>query len=189
MPDHTFSAVLHVSLQVTHQAELHTGWEPGEQLPDWLLVAVSRHSALPVLRLLRGASKAPLLRTPLLQPLLWPDRQPGLWRHRGPVWLSLPHVQIHPPAWGPRTIVLRLLEWVLQHPAAAHGDGTRQWVGIELQPFCWSLYLWASLTCHALSPPSWWHVDMDHLRLLYLFGLLCLALMDSNKGTHDHNIL
>lgn len=70
VPDHTFLAVLHVSLQVTHQAELHPGWEPGEQLPDWLPVAVSRHSALPVLRLLRGASEAPLLRTPLLQPLL-----------------------------------------------------------------------------------------------------------------------
>lgn len=70
------TSTLRIFPQVTHQAELQPGRQPGEQLLDWLPVAGPRPATLPVLHLLRGPPETPLLRTPLLHPLLRPDCQP-----------------------------------------------------------------------------------------------------------------
>lgn len=148
--------------QVAHQAQLQPGRQPGEQLPDRLPVAGARPAALPVLHHLRGPPQAPLLRTPVLRPVLRPDRQPGLRGHRGPLRVPLPHVQVHPAAGGPRAFVLGLLLRALRDPAAAAaaadvcGEGARESLGMK-----WMFGLWRSPGCflffclffNALPPP------------------------------------
>uniref|UniRef100_A0A3Q3QJS5 Uncharacterized protein n=1 Tax=Monopterus albus TaxID=43700 RepID=A0A3Q3QJS5_MONAL len=89
-----------------------------------------RPATLPELYLL-SPPEAPLVRPPLLRPLLRPDRQPGLRGHRRPVRLPLPHVQVHPAAGRPGTVLLWVLLWALQHPAAAaYREGARESVGV-----------------------------------------------------------
>lgn len=122
--------------QITHQARLESGRQPGEQLAHGLSVAGARPAALPVLHHLRGPTEAPLLRPPVLRPLLRPDRQPGLWGHRGSVWVPLSRLQVGQAAGWPGPLGLRLLLRALGDPAAAADDdmcreGARQSLGMK----------------------------------------------------------